>query len=253
MAGALGGRDDPVMHTVLAIETSTDIASVAIVREATVLAEQEAADVARHDHVLLPRIQAVLRAASLSLSDLTLLAVGVGPGAFGGLRVGLATIKGLALATSLPCIGISSLQALGIAAPIDKRLVVTLVDAHRGELFAALYARDARTLVERITPFHGTPDHVAAALRSHCVEPPYVMAHGLAAHREALLRAWPELDLDSIPIDATPRARNIAMLAIDKQRAGKTGDADDLLPIYIRDSDAKLPAQPLLLMPETKD
>lgn len=242
-----------MIHTVLAIDTSTNIASVAIVRDEAVLAEQEAEDVERHDHVLLPRIQAVLGSAGVSLSDLTLLAVGIGPGAFGGLRVGLATIKGLALATSLPCIGISSLNALGIAAPGNTRLVVTLVDAHRGELFAALYAREAEALVERIAPFNGTPAHVAATLQTHCAEPPHVMAHGLSAHREALSRAWPELQLDPRPIESTPRARHIAMLALEKRRAGETGNADPLLPIYIRDSDAKLPAQPLLLIPETKD
>ncbi len=237
-------------EAVLAIDTATDIASVALVRGEHVLAEQEGADAARHDLVLLPRIAAVLAAAELSLRDLTLLAVGIGPGAFGGLRVGLATIKGLALATQLPCVGVSSLHAL--AASVGHAHVVSLIDAHRGELFAALYSRQGDALFEQVAPFNGTPDAVAARLRSHCPSMPAIVAHGLGVHRSELAAAWPELEARASIIEATPRARHVAALAIDKYRAGETSSADTLLPIYIRDSDAKLPAQPLLLA-ETKD
>lgn len=232
---------------VLAIDTSTAVAAVAVLQGASVLAETDAPDTARHDHILLPRIDAALRSACLSLAEMDLLAVGLGPGAFGGLRVGLATIKGLAIATGLPTIGVNSLEALGHSASTDSQVVLTLQDAHRGELYAALYQRDDGHLVEQVAPCMGSPGDLATKMQRLCTTAPHVVGDGFAAHRDALVSAWPALASVTHCADAFPRARHVGRIAARRFELHGADNSASLLPLYLRDSDAKLPAQPLRL------
>jgi len=235
------------MLRVLAIDTSTPVAAVAVLHGTSVLAETDAPDSARHDHMLLPRVEAVLEASALTLADLDLLAVGLGPGAFGGLRVGLATIKGLAIATGLPTVGVNSLEALGQSASIDSQMVLTLQDAHRGELYAALYQRDEEHLVEHLAPRMGAPSELAMMIQRLCSTVPQLVGNGYAAHREALLSAWPALESATHCADTFPRARHVGLIAARRFELHGADDSASLLPLYLRDSDAKLPAQPLRL------
>lgn len=232
---------------VLAIDTSTPVAAVAVLHGTNVLAEADAPDIARHDHMLLPRVHAALEASALTLSGLDLLAVGLGPGAFGGLRVGLATIKGLAIATSLPTVGVNSLEALGHSASTDSQLVLTLQDAHRGELFAAMYRRDGEQLVEQLAPCMGAPGELAMMLQRLCTTVPELVGDGFAAHRDALLSAWPALASATHCPDTFPRARHVGLIAARRFELRGADNSASLLPLYLRDSDAKLPAQPLRL------
>lgn len=234
---------------ILALETSTERASVAVLSGHDVIAEFEAHDSARHDHVLLPRIDTALKEAGVELRDVGLLAIGLGPGSFGGLRVGLATVKGLALATQIPTVGIDSLRALSCAAPsspLDPSHVLALIDAHRGELYAALYTRNNDTLIETVAPFVGTVSHVIETLRPRCSSAPHMIGNGLRGHEAAFQSAWPTATLAPHAHDL-PRARHVGMLADARMTTHGSDDLGSLRPIYIRDSDAKLPARPLQL------
>jgi tRNA threonylcarbamoyladenosine biosynthesis protein TsaB len=111
----------------LAFDTATSVATCALVHEAEVLGER----ITRASAVLADADE-LLRAAELSPADLDLLAVGVGPGSFTGMRIGLATARGLALARDLPVAGISTLEALAAGAPG----AVPVIDARRREVFA---------------------------------------------------------------------------------------------------------------------
>ena len=102
---------------ILAFDTSANATAVAIVDGDRVFAEEAIETTSgRHAETLLPRIERCLAASSLTLADLELIAVGVGPGSFTGVRVGIATAKGLALATGIPVRGVVSLASLALAA-----------------------------------------------------------------------------------------------------------------------------------------
>lgn len=233
---------------VLAVDTSSEVASVAVLRDGTVVAEEESPSPMRNDQLLLPRIHETLEAAHVALNEVTLLAVDSGPGSFGGLRVGLATVKGLAIADGTPTVGVCSLLAIANSAPVDARWVLALIDAHRGELYAALYERDGARLVERMAPVCGRPEQIAAAACRVCDSSvPYVLGDGLRDHATALAAAWPALSIHPTASDVLPRARHVGLLALSLLASRGPDILASLLPNYIRESDAKLPTQPLEL------
>ncbi len=147
------------------MDTSTAVGSVALVERGEVRAELAARVSAKHGETLLPNVVRVLEEAGVGIAEVELFAVGLGPGSFTGVRVALATVKGLALARGTPLVGVCSLRVLARGVEPGARIAVTLLDAHKQEVFGAAYAEDAAgDLVERIAPFHASPEDAAARI-----------------------------------------------------------------------------------------
>jgi tRNA threonylcarbamoyl adenosine modification protein YeaZ len=133
----------------LALDSATDAVSIAVHDGADLVAERSVDAARRHVEVLVPEISAVLDDHGLSPRDLTAIAVGVGPGAFTGLRVGLVTARTLAYAAGIPCLGVVTLDALAAAA-LDVGSVgsheafAVAIDARRREVFWARYVQSKR-------------------------------------------------------------------------------------------------------------
>src|SRR5690349_6667536 len=115
----------------LALDTSTLVGTVAVLEDGALRAEWSASVRASHGETLLPELARTLAQAGLTLAQIDLFAVGLGPGSFTGVRIGVATAKGLALAERKPIVGITSLQVLarGMA---SEPLRAVAVDAHKG-------------------------------------------------------------------------------------------------------------------------
>ncbi|MCE5359733.1 tRNA (adenosine(37)-N6)-threonylcarbamoyltransferase complex dimerization subunit type 1 TsaB [Candidatus Igneacidithiobacillus taiwanensis] len=128
------------MKTWLAIETATEACSVALFDGKRVWQDLIVAP-NRHSELLLPMIDGLLAAAGMRLAHIDAFAVGVGPGGFTAVRLGVSTVQGLAIAMERPIYPISSLQAL--AASVPERPVLVALDARRGEVYAAAFVPDA--------------------------------------------------------------------------------------------------------------
>jgi tRNA threonylcarbamoyladenosine biosynthesis protein TsaB len=191
---------------VLAFDTATPSASVALVRDRELLGERRS----RASSVLADADE-LLRAAGLSTAHLDALAVGTGPGSFTGLRIGLAVARGLALALELPVAGVSTLDALAAAAPG----AVPVIDARRGEVFAPVAGRPSALPPEQLEVEAGTL----------CV------GDGAVRYRALLEPAGAEIPADSSDLHV-PRARFHALLADD------FGPAELVQPLYVRAPDA---------------
>jgi len=124
---------------ILTIETSTPMERVAVVRDGSVLAELAETVGRGHTEKLLGAVESALSRSSVGLRELDAIAVSIGPGRFSGLRVGLATAKGLAAASGLPVAPVESLAALAESARPYGGLVCPMLDARRGEVYAALF------------------------------------------------------------------------------------------------------------------
>jgi tRNA threonylcarbamoyladenosine biosynthesis protein TsaB len=129
---------------IIAIETATDVCGTAVVHEGRVVAERIVTEKNIHSEKLLPMIDGILRDASLSLNDIDAVAVSIGPGSFTGLRIGLSTAKGLALAMQKAIIAVPTLDALAYeycrTNPANLNVVVCpLIDAKRDEVFYSFY------------------------------------------------------------------------------------------------------------------
>jgi tRNA threonylcarbamoyladenosine biosynthesis protein TsaB len=130
---------------ILALDTSSAAGSAAIVRDGVVLAEHAGDGTRTHGQRLPRELMAILDAAGVALHDVDRFAVATGPGSFTGLRVGIATIQGLALAQHKLVVPVSSFDALAFVAGPESAAIAPWIDAHRGEVFAILYGPDGRT------------------------------------------------------------------------------------------------------------
>ena len=216
----------------LGIDTSTAELTVALVAGDAVLGERAAGPDPRgrprHATQLLPVVEEVL-ADGGGWSALSGIAVGVGPGTFTGLRIGVATARALAQARGLPVAGVSSLAALaaGVAAGDRPRLGVT--DAKRGEAFAALYdASGSELWSASVSP----PEALAARVADLSIAP-VAVGDGSVRFRDQLTAAGAVIPADDDPAHRL-RARHVCRLA------DRFTDELDIEPNYLRRPDAEL-------------
>lgn len=223
---------------VLALDTATRRATVALCEGETILAEH-AREVTTHSEGLLALVQRVLDESCLTADRLDGVACGRGPGSFTGLRIGLATAKGLCLAADLPLVCLSSLLPLARAAApaAGQRAVLAVLDARRGEVFSGLFRAGAAAGSEQVWP----PEELG---RRAPHEPLVLAGDGALLHRELLLRSLgPRAELAP---DGCHRieARELCLAALPRLAAGEVDDLERAVPLYIRPSDARLPAIP---------
>lgn len=136
---------------ILAIDTSQKTVSVAILADGVVLADIFVNSGRHHSEMLLPAMEQTFRFAGLNPGEMDLFAVTIGPGSFTGLRIGAATIKGLALATGKPVVGVSTLEALARnAAHTEKQMICPMLDAQKNQIYTALYRPMVGPAMERV-------------------------------------------------------------------------------------------------------
>lgn len=225
------------MSTLLAIDTGQAACSVALWREGAVAGHRLLPMPKGHAEALVPMIEEVQAETGFAFEDLDALAVTVGPGTFTGLRVGLATARGLAVAAGKPLIGVTTLEA--IAWPVRREAeegaaIVASFDARRNEAYLQCFAPDGTGLTE---PALASLDDVTA----HIPDLPLLcVGTGAELVRDRLSAHTHPIGLSSAA--ALPDARVVAEIA-----AGRPLGADKLPgPLYLRAPDAKLPTKPLL-------
>ena len=218
--------------TLLGLDTSTSAAGACVLRAdgewSEVVAPPERLQrPPAHASELMPAVADVMSRAEVGWGDLDAIAVGVGPGTFTGLRIGIATARALASANGLPLRPVSSLAAL--AAGIEAPLRLPLIDARRGEVFGALYEG-----AERIwAPFATPPEELARRLRDEGFTP-LAAGDGSVRFREVLEEA-------RIPVEPDDsEAHVVRALHVCRLGAGVPDEPPEaVLPDYLRDPDAK--------------
>ena len=125
--------------TILAIDSSATTAGCAIYRDGRPLAHCLEKSGLTHSQTLLPLIDRVLKEAELSISDIDRIAVSVGPGSFTGIRIGISTVKGIAFTNKIPCIEVSTLDAIAYGASELNGYIASVMDARREQVYNALY------------------------------------------------------------------------------------------------------------------
>jgi tRNA threonylcarbamoyladenosine biosynthesis protein TsaB len=215
---------------VLALDTSTRAGSCAIVRETAVVRE-ERGDPDRSQAARLPGdLMRLLARTGVVLHEIDAFAVVTGPGSFTGLRVGIATMQGLAFACNRPLIGVSGLDALAAAAGADR--VVAWVDAWRGEVYSAVYqGRSVRQDPEVAHP---------SAILERLDEGPWVfVGDGAASYRELVMATLGERAHVPTPPDP-PIAGHVGRLASALFDQGHRPPPHAIRPLYVRRPDAEL-------------
>ena len=135
---------------ILALDSSAAVATVALCEDDRLLAEYTVNNGNTHSETLLPMIEHLLRNFSMTAKDIDLFAASSGPGSFTGVRIGAATLKGLAFSMNKACIGVSTLEALAENLAFHKGLICPVMNARRSQVYTALFRSDGRSL-ERLT------------------------------------------------------------------------------------------------------
>ncbi|HET9672396.1 MAG TPA: tRNA (adenosine(37)-N6)-threonylcarbamoyltransferase complex dimerization subunit type 1 TsaB [Actinomycetota bacterium] len=231
-----GGREPDGM-IVVAVETSTPRTSVAIATEREIVGSVSIAGRARQEAVT-PALAQLLEWTGVRLGQVGGIAAGIGPGLFTGLRVGVQTAKTLAQVLTVPIVGITSLDALAFSVRHTHKLIVTVIDGRRGEVFYAIY----RSLPGGVVRGHdyavATPDHLCAELETI---PGDMLAVGDGAilYREQLDQLGSRVEIASA-IRAHPEAAALAELAIPRMVREEYDRLHDVAPLYLRRSDAEI-------------
>ena len=241
--------------TLLAIESATDLVGAALLRDDGALAERSHVGGRTHAELLAPAIEEVCALSGCTLAEVDALTVDVGPGLFTGLRVGVATAKALGQSLGLAVLGVTSLDilaagALEAAGPERAARVLAVVDARRGEVFAAAYGLaggDAAGGV--VDPADVRRDRAEAIGPDALVDwmeelaaggPVLVVGDGAVRYLEALAPR-PGADLGLAGAVAAPSPATLARLAARRLAAGVAPTAAvDLVPDYRRHPDARI-------------
>ncbi len=220
---------------ILGIETATERVSVAVGGHEGVIGLFESTRGRRHAETLVPAIEFVTKQIDITLDEISVVAVDVGPGLFTGMRVGLASAKAIAQALRIPMIGISSLDLLAFPCRHTDRVVVPVIDARKGEVFYAMYRQVPGGVQQVAEPQVGTVEDLIADLLARSQDV-LCVGDGALRYREEILDGFH----CEIGGDAHPSAAPLVQLAHARALREDWVNAREIEPIYLRAPDAKI-------------
>lgn len=222
---------------ILAIETSAKSVSAAVVENGVPLASAYQNMGLTHSRTLMPLVDGMLSAAGLRVQDMDLLAAANGPGSFTGLRIGVSALKGLAWALEKPCCGVSTLAAMARNLAHMEGLIICAMDARRNQVYNALFLAHDGVLTRQCPDRAIGLAELAEEIKNR-PEPKFVVGDGAGLCYNHLL------DQD-VPCRMAPpqlvmqNAVGVALAAEEMAAAGQVTTARDLVPVYLRLSQAE--------------
>ena len=222
---------------ILAIETSAKSVSAAVVENGVPLASAYQNMGLTHSRTLMPLVDGMLSAAGLRVQDMDLLAAANGPGSFTGLRIGVSALKGLAWALEKPCCGVSTLAAMARNLAHMEGLIICAMDARRNQVYNALFLAQDGVLTRQCPDRAIGLAELAEEIKNR-PEPKFVVGDGAGLCYNYLLE-------QDVPCRMAPpqlvmqNAVGVALAAEEMAAAGHVTTARDLVPVYLRLSQAE--------------
>lgn len=222
---------------ILAIETSAKSVSAAVVENGVPLASAYQNMGLTHSRTLMPLVDGMLSAAGLRVRDMNLLATANGPGSFTGLRIGVSALKGLAWALEKPCCGVSTLAAMARNLAHMEGLIICAMDARRNQVYNALFLAHDGVLTRQCPDRAIGLAELAEEIKNR-LEPKFVVGDGAGLCYNHLLE-------QDVPCRMAPpqlmmqNAVGVALAAEEMAAAGQVTTARDLVPVYLRLSQAE--------------
>lgn len=214
--------------TLLALDTSTALCSVALLKNGRIEGELRRTVRTGHAGILLKLIDSLLDLCACSKDTIDMIAVGRGPGSFTGIRIGIATAKGLATALGCELKGVCTLDALAYGARPCATPIMPVLDARKGEIFCALYAPDGARMGDYLNI---PPERIA----DYIDQPTLLVGNGLELYGDTLTTALGPRFHPGPQTLWHPQAALIGALALRHPE-----ELNDLNPLYVRASDATL-------------
>jgi tRNA threonylcarbamoyladenosine biosynthesis protein TsaB len=219
----------------LAFDTSSRTAAVAVLRDDTILYESIANTGLNHSEVLMPEIDYALKKVSIKISDINLFACTLGPGSFIGLRIGVSTLKGLMLATGTPAAGVSSLAAVVLNLGATSKLICSMIDAGRGQVYVAYFRYNYKNILQQISKAQAvSPQEII----NNTDKNTFFVGDGAIKYADIIKNIKvPEVIIAS-DLQHYIRASSVGILGRKKFAEKDLLDASTLVPVYLRSADA---------------
>lgn len=219
---------------ILAVDTSSAVASCAVVEDEKLICEAILNNGLTHSQTIMPMIEAVMKSGGVEVSDIDLFAAVAGPGSFTGLRIGVSVVKALAHSVNKPCASVSTLEAMAYNLPFCDKPVVPIMDARRGEVYNGIYRFcDGKLTVikkDRAIPLAELCDEIASM-----GEGAVFLGDGLSVFRNEITERLGEKAFFAPPSLNAQMAASAAVLAKEKPFV----EYSALAPIYLRKSQAE--------------
>ena len=219
---------------VLGIDTSTMTGAIGIVEGEEIISELRVNIAVTHSERLMLHVDGLLKSARLELGDIDALAVGVGPGSFTGLRIGLATVKGLAYATGKPVAGVGTLDVLAENLPYCDRMVCAVLDARKSQVYAALYRTSEGKAETVMAAAVMDPEELAGKIDA----PAVFMGEGSRVYEKLLRDKLGDMAVFAPRSLGYPSGAAAAFLGAREIEAGRATDPFAIEPFYIRKFDS---------------
>ena len=215
----------------LGIDSSAVAASAALVEDGKLLGEFYCNTKQVHSQTLLPMVEGLLQTVGRSCGELDAIAVSHGPGSFTGVRIGISCVKGIALPKNIPCVGVSTLEAIAYSGiPYEDAILCAVMDARCGQVYNALFRSEGGAL-HRLTEDRALPiKELEGELWPHGREV-LLLGDGAALCHQAFSMWGARLAPEGVRYQ---RASSVALLGEQAAKEGKTVSAGELAPVYLR-------------------
>ena len=217
---------------ILAMDTSSVNATVAVCNEYKLLGEYTISCERAHSQIIMPLLDDLLERCSIKVNDIDVFAVALGPGSFTGLRIGIAAMKTLAQTLGKKIVGVSSLDSIAASFLSDDNYICPIIDARRNEAYNAVYYNGQKIIEDRICDV----DDILIEMRDKKV---IFAGDGLIRYREKIEK-YNNGNWRIAPVNVSmQKASGVAAVALERALKNDFDELDDVLPVYIRLSQAE--------------
>jgi tRNA threonylcarbamoyladenosine biosynthesis protein TsaB len=218
---------------ILAFDTSTKTASVAVLCDDVILYDAIINIGLNHSEVLLPAIEQACIQTRIKIAEVDLFACTIGPGSFTGLRIGASTLKGFMLATEKPAVGVSSLAALALNAGKSSKIIYSIMDAGRGQVYSACFKNKANGLLEQVGKEQVlNPSEIEYDYKEEVI----FVGDGAVKYADIITG---DKNVNIIPAPQQYiQASSVGILGREKYDRRELLNAETFVPIYLRSADA---------------
>ena len=219
---------------ILALDTSSKVACVAILDENNLLGEYYINHKKNHSEKLMPMIENILEDLDIKVEDIDYYAASVGPGSFTGLRIGITTVKCMALATNKRVVAVDTLDGLANNIGYTNNLVCPIIDARNNQVYTAIYDNGKKIVQDNAI----SVEELASKLEFLNSKIIFV-GDGVLVHKDYLKDKLKDNCVIARQVDVLPKASSIAQVALKKINNNEVLGCEELLPNYLRKSQAE--------------
>ncbi len=221
---------------ILAVDTATKTCSAAVMDNDTLLSEVNLARTQTHSRHLMDVIDTAVSLSGLDINDMDGFAVTKGPGSFTGLRIGISTVKGLAVVSGKPLVGILTLDALAFQFSSFSCPVCIMLDARKGEVYYSLYRFKNGSVIKDAKELVLPPERVIDGIKGPCL----FAGDGAITYKKNIQKLMSDSAVFASEGRNMIRASSVAAISLEKFKNGDTDDVSAFVPFYIRKSEAEI-------------